>query len=192
MTARTAAPADGTLARRDYLRLFCGLRLPEDALERLLAWQAREFGSAAGVRLLGREHLHVTLAFLGRRPAGDVALVGHALREAVAGIDAPVLVPRHYRETRSVGMLVCDDVGGRATRIAARLQRRLERAKIYRPEARPWLPHITVTRFRERPRLRPELPEEARISPSEAAVYHSLLRPGGAHYDVLELVALGG
>ena len=192
MTARTTRTAPATLERHDHLRLFCALRLPDPALDELLAWQERVLAGAPGVRQLGREHLHVTLAFLGRRPADDLPVVGAALREAVAGIVAPVLVPRRYRETRSVGMVVCDDVGGRATRMAARLQRRLERAKIYRPEARPWLPHITVARFRERPHLRPEVPSDTPFSPSEAAVYHSLLRPSGAQYDVLELVALGG
>jgi hypothetical protein len=30
------------------------------------------------------------------------------------------------------------------------------------------------------------------FSPSEAALYHSVLRPDGAQYEVLEAVALGG
>ena len=35
------------------------------------------------------------------------------------------------------------------------LQERLERLGVYRREGRPWLPHLTVARWRERPRLRP-------------------------------------
>jgi hypothetical protein len=40
--------------------------------------------------------------------------------------------------------------------------------------------------------LHPELPALGQISPSEAAVYHSVLRRDGAQYDVLRSVALGG
>jgi 2'-5' RNA ligase len=89
-------------------------------------------------------------------------------------------------------MLVLDDEGGRAGALAADVQERLERLGAYRPERRPWLPHVTVLRFRQRPRLLPQLPGLGAISPSEAAVYHSVLRPTGARYEVVESVALGG
>ena len=99
---------------------------------------------------------------------------------------------RSYRETRSVGMLTLDDEGGRAEALALDLFGRLERLRVYRREAREWLPHITVMRFRERPRLRPPLPDVGRFSPSDAAVYLSRLRPSGAQYEVLDSFALGG
>ena len=69
---------------------------------------------------------------------------------------------------------------------------RLERLGVYQRERRRWLPHITVLRFRERPRLNPPLPDLGPVRLSEAAVYISELRPTGAQYDVLESVALGG
>ncbi len=55
-----------------------------------------------------------------------------------------------------------------------------------------WHPHITVIRFRQAPRLRPDVPDLGTFSPSGAAVYHSVLRPTGAQYEILETVALGG
>jgi 2'-5' RNA ligase len=97
-----------------------------------------------------------------------------------------------YRETRSVGMLVLDDEGGHATAFARELQARLERLGAYRRESRSWLPHITVLRFRERPRLAPPLPDLPAFSPSDAALYHSVLRPSGAQYRVIEAAPLGG
>jgi 2'-5' RNA ligase len=97
-----------------------------------------------------------------------------------------------YRETRSVGMLVLEDESGRATQLAGDLHERLEALGIYRREARPWLPHVTVVRFRERPRLRPPIPDLGAFGPSDAAVYHSALSPGGAQYTVLESAPLGG
>ena len=41
-------------------------------------------------------------------------------------------------------------------------------------------------------RLSPQLPDLGAVNPSEAALYHSLLRPTGAQYEVLESVSLGG
>ena len=55
-----------------------------------------------------------------------------------------------------------------------------------------WLPHLTVARWRERPRLRLEPPPRRTFVPSDAAAYLSRLHPGGARYEVLESVALGG
>ena len=89
-------------------------------------------------------------------------------------------------------MLVFDDDGGHATALADDVHGRLERLGVYQRERRPWLPHVTVLRFRERPRLRPELPDLGEVSPSEAAVYSSVLRPTGAQYEILESVPLGG
>src|SRR5438477_287021 len=69
------------------------------------------------------------------------------------------------------------DPGGGATSFAEDVQARLERLGVYRREARPWLPHITVARFRERPRLRLEPPAMGTFVPSDAAAYLSSLHP---------------
>jgi 2'-5' RNA ligase len=176
---------------REHLRLFCALRLPEETVERLVAWQRRAFGRVQGVRVLAPEQLHVTLAFLGSRPIEELEPIAAALRDAAAGARPPVLTVRRYRETRSVGMLALDEREPDAERLAVDLHERLERLGMYEREKRRWLPHVTAIRFRQQPRLDPELPELGQIVPSEAAVYHSVLRPSGAQYEVLESVALG-
>jgi 2'-5' RNA ligase len=178
-----------SLGSDERLRLFCALPVPAEGAERLAAWQREALAGAVEARRL--DHFHVTLAFLGSRPAADVRVVVDELREAAAAARPPLLRARRYRETRSVGMLVLDDEDGLATALATDLQARLERLGVYRPERRPWLPHVTVLRFRRQPRLRPDPPELA-LGPSEAAVYHSVLRPGGAQYEVLESFALKG
>ena len=89
-------------------------------------------------------------------------------------------------------MLVLDDEDGRAGEVAGRLHERLESRGLYRRKSRPWLPHVTVLRFDRPPKLRPPLPELGAFSPSDAAVYLSRLRSGGAQYEVLEAFALGG
>lgn len=164
------------------------MRLPDEVVGSLGAWQARELGG----RAVQPGNLHVTLAFLGSRPGSDLEPVAGAVREAAARAERPELEVRGYRETRSVGMLVCDDRDGRAAALADDLFGRLEALGVYERERRPWLPHVTVSRFRERPRLDPALPEVERFSPSDAAVYLSRLHPSGAQYEVLESFALGG
>jgi 2'-5' RNA ligase len=76
--------------------------------------------------------------------------------------------------------------------MAADLHARLEALGVYRREARPWLPHVTVLRFREWAGLRPADANIRTIVPSDAAAYLSRLAPSGARYEVLESVALGG
>ena len=178
-----------SVAGRERLRLFCALRLPDDALDALSAWQEEHL---RGDRPVPREHLHLTLAFLGHRPVGDVPAIVDALRAAAAGAGPIRLLPERYRETRSVGMLVLKDVTGAATRLADDLFTRLEGAGVYEREARAWLPHVTVLRFRRPPRLRPPLPELGEVAPSDAAAYLSQLGPKGARYFVVESVVLGG
>ena len=177
-----------SVAGDDPLRLFVALRLPEADLDAVTAWQARELPGS--VRVVPREHLHVTLAFLGARPAHEldaiVAVLGAAAAEASSEMR---LTFSRYRETRSVAMLVLDDEDDRASAFAHDLQQRLEALGAYRRDGRAWLPHLTVARFRERPGLRPEAPVRTFV-PSDAAAYLSRLRPGGAQYEVLASAGL--
>jgi RNA 2',3'-cyclic 3'-phosphodiesterase len=174
---------------RERARLFCALRLPDGALDALSGWQTEHIRDG---RVVIRDHLHLTLAFLGHRPVEELESILGAMREA-AGAAGPIrLLPERYRETRSVGMLVLSDQGGAATRLAEDLHERLERLGVYEREQRRWLPHVTVVRFRERPRLSPPPPDLGEVSPSDAAVYHSVLRSTGAQYVVVESFALGG
>jgi len=178
-----------SVAGDERLRLFLALRLPEDVLDAIERWQREQLRE---VRVVPREHLHVTLAFLGHRPSGELGRIVEALREAAAGAGEIRLTPARYRETRSVGMCALEDEHGNASRLAGDLHARLERLGVYEREGRPWLPHLTVARWRERPRLRPDPPPGRTFVPSDAAAYLSELRRGGARYAVLETVALGG
>ena len=183
--------SSGTVGADELVRLFLGFRLPDAAARAVAAWQHKEL-ALERVRIVPLENLHVTIAFLGSRPTGEIEALAGVLREAVDGVDRPVLTPTRYRETRSVGMLVLEDEQGRATRIAEVAHARLEELGVYEPEWRKWLPHVTVVRFRERPRLEPSIPDLGPVTMSDAAVYISRLRPDGAQYEVLESVPLGG
>jgi 2'-5' RNA ligase len=176
---RDAAKVEGD----EKVRLFCGLRLPEDAMDSIAAWQA---GLERG-RIVPRDNLHFTLAFLGWQPRARLAEVVDALQRGAAKGGPFTFEVSRYRETRSVGMLVFTEDEG-AQRLALGLQRDL----LGRVERETWLPHVSVIRFRTRPRLRPPLPALGSVVTSDAAVFLSVLRPLGAEYAVLESVPLGG
>ena len=179
-----------TVEGDDRLRLFLALELPDDVVTELVQWSKAHLGHGRGSRR-PMESFHVTLAFLGTRPRSDLEPILRALRDEAEATDPFLLEPRRYRETRSVGMLVLGDPSGRATSLAARLQARLERLGVYTPERRVWLPHVTVLRFRERPRLDPPLPGLGPFAPSGAAAFLSRLHPSGARYEVLESCSVG-
>jgi 2'-5' RNA ligase len=220
----------------ERLRLFCALQLPDETVGELTAWQAvnlrtRKLDTAGkldtdkldtdkldtgklrgGGRIVPPANLHVTLAFLGSRPAGEVPAIAGALRAAAAAAGPIELRPLRYRETGSVGMIVLKDVTGSATVLAEDLTARLERLGTYRAERKPWLPHVTVLRFNKRAGLTPEVTNIRSIHVVRSALYRSLLghgsvehgsvehgsaehgsvEHGGARYDVLKTAALGG
>ena len=171
-------------------RLFCGLRLPDRALDTLSEWQAEHIEQG---RPVPRDHLHVTLAFLGHRPVEELESILGALREAAAAAG-----PDPARAGALPGDPQRRDAGAERPRRPGDPSRRgLARSSgaswaSTSASARPWLPHLTVVRFRERPRLQPPLPDLGEVSPSDAAAYHSVLRSSGAQYVVVESFALGG
>ena len=89
-------------------------------------------------------------------------------------------------------MIVYEDPSGAATALAAAVGERLERLGVFRRERRPWLPHVTVLRFKERAGLTPEVTNIRSFRAVRTALYSSTLRPGGAQYEALETAALGG
>jgi 2'-5' RNA ligase len=175
------------------LRLFVALELPEpvrDALEALAAAADPDVW-----RPVTREALHVTLAFLGSRPAEDVAAIEPLLP---AGAPAPrlvlaeaeVLPPRRGR----VLTARIDDPTGALGELQAGLSARLERAGVYTPEKRPFHAHATVARLR--PRARPPRSAGLPLEPLEfvaraVTLYVSRLHPSGARYEPLARTPLG-
>lgn len=170
-----------TVEGDERLRLFLALELPDDVADALRRWAAQRLGDLRPVA-----GYHVTIAFLGARPRAELPAILTCMREAAADVQPFTLGVVRYRETRSVGMLVLDDPSGEATHLATDLQSRLEKLGVYRPERRTWLPHVTVVRFRERPRLAPPLPEVEPFAPSAVAAFLSRLHPSGARYEILE------
>jgi RNA 2',3'-cyclic 3'-phosphodiesterase len=173
----------GSVGGNERLRLFLALRLPDHIVTSIAEWQSRELVG----RVVPPGNLHVTLAFLGSRPVGELPTILRVLEDAARDAAAPSFEVVRWRERRAAGMLeLRDSTGTTAARLAGRVQGELADLGLYRLENRDWLPHVTVLRYRDPPRLSPELPELGPVVPSEAAAYLSRLHPSGAVYEVLE------
>ncbi len=61
-------------------------------------------------------------------------------------VKAPLFLPAHGR--RRVVALELDDPAGVLRRLQAEVAAGLAAEGLYEPEKRPWLPHVTVARFR--------------------------------------------
>jgi 2'-5' RNA ligase len=169
------------------LRLFLALDLPEPVRDALAGLAAA--ADPALWRPVGHDALHVTLAFLGSRPAADVDTIQELLPAgssavALALAGAEILPPRRGR----VLTARIDDPTGALGELQAALSARLEAVGLYTPEKRPFHPHATVARLR--PRVRPprsvDLPLEPLAFTADAVtLYVSRLHPSGARYEPL-------
>jgi 2'-5' RNA ligase len=176
------------------LRLFVALELPTAALDALTRF--RDTAADADVwRPVPTESLHLTLAFLGRRPATDVpaiegvlhAAAGPAPRLALAG--ALLLPPRRAR----VLCAALTDRDGTLTDLQARVSDGLAAAGVYTPEKRAYRAHATVARLR--PRARPPRaidtdPEPLEFAGEALTLFESRLHPHGARYEPLTRLTL--
>jgi RNA 2',3'-cyclic 3'-phosphodiesterase len=170
------------------LRLFLAFRLTDAVLDGLSDWQHRTLRGTA-VRVVGRDHLHVTAVFLGDRPASDVPVIATVMRESMATARRPAFRADRYRETPRVGMIVLreavvgdDAYVGRANELTGALMRRLEEGGLYRREHRGWAPHVTVARFKRPPGLTAAAPDLGVFAPRDLALFESQIGPAGSTY----------
>lgn len=176
------------------LRLFVALELPEAVRAALAAF--RDAAADPDVwRPIRDEALHLTLAFLGRRPAGDVAAVSSVLHAAAGPAPRLVLAGALLLPPRRARVLCAhlEDPEGTLAALQARVSDGLAAAGVYTPEKRPFRAHATVARLR--PRARPPRTVEATPEPLEFAggpltLFESRLHPHGARYEPLVRVDL--
>jgi 2'-5' RNA ligase len=169
------------------------LELPQEVVGGAAALARDAFGPVDELRLVRPESLHVTLVFLGYQYERDV--------ERITDVSFTEPVPRFELTAEGVTgvprsrprlfALQLSDPDAALGRWQAALSERLQAARLYEPEKRPFWPHVTLARAKRGKAPRrfelPELPGELR-SPVEAAevtLYRSTLRPQGAVYDPL-------
>lgn len=168
------------------------LDLPEHERAALAAWRDRLIAGRDDLRPVREEALHVTLAFLGWRPEKEIPKIAEAVRRAVDGVPTPVFeqrslvaVPRRRPRLFALGL---HDESDRAAGLQQAVSDGLEAACFYRPEKRPWWPHVTLARVKRGSRAEPLLgdPRDTNpFRPSQVTLYRSNLRPQGAEYEPL-------
>lgn len=193
---RSRENSDGRTPGGEQERLFIGVPCPEGLLPLVEKAQAA-LDDLPGVRLTRREHLHVTLAFLGgvpfetkREALAVVRAAGsEAPGEAVLGDILPLPSVRRAR----VVALEIDDREGAFQRLFERVMGGLEDAGVMRREKRPFRPHLTIARLRQPAIVQPKYEGEPAVYPVRSVcLYRSELRPEGARYTIIEQAELGG
>jgi RNA 2',3'-cyclic 3'-phosphodiesterase len=172
------------------------LDLPEDVRTRLAAWRDELVAERDDLRPVAEEALHVTLAFLGYRAEHEAAAIAEAIKSPAG--DAPNLVPGEVvpippRRPRLFA-LDLDDPDGTCVRLQQDVSDALEAGRFYKPEKRPFWPHVTLARVKRDRRAEPLPADPPPLEPFSAAqltLYRSTLRPQGAKYDALAKVPLG-
>jgi RNA 2',3'-cyclic 3'-phosphodiesterase len=168
------------------------LDLPEGARAALADWRDGLVAGRDDLRPVAADALHVTLVFMGwqdERAADEIAKAafseaGGAPPLLAAGVVRP-LPPRAPR----LFALDLTDEDERAARLQAGASRALAAGGWYRPEKRPFWPHLTLARVKRGRRRVAPLPErpapQERFEASRLTLYRSTLRPQGALYEPL-------
>jgi 2'-5' RNA ligase len=185
------------VATPERVRLFVALELPSRVRSALDAWRVDAVGSRDDLRLVAPASLHVTLAFLGSRAASDLPDIGLAVSHSVVDLPAPRLgvaavKPVPPRRPRLFAFDLADPDGA-ATTLQAAVSEALSSAGFYKPEKRPFWPHVTFARVRRgMKRVEPISLEPPSLSftARHVTLYRSHLSPRGARYEALRRVEL--
>jgi RNA 2',3'-cyclic 3'-phosphodiesterase len=180
-------------------RLFLALDLPDRVREELVEWRSRALAGRDDLRPVRPEALHVTLVFLGYLPEKDIPTVGRTAFEALAGLEPPRLAVNGVKAVplRSPRLFAFDlsDQDGRAVAAQAAASAALAAARFYKPEKRPFWPHVTFARVKRGVRraeaVDSSLPALDPFEAQEITLYRSILRPQGALYEPQEWLRLG-
>jgi 2'-5' RNA ligase len=184
-------------------RLFVALDLPEQVREKLDAWEREELVDPA-LRPVRPEALHITLAFLGSRPLGDIERIVAAIEESVGPAPLIELGALAAKPPRRPRIFALPAISPGTELMQARLSELLAAERLYEPDKRPFWSHVTVARVRpetrgsRRPARVEQWPNELPPGLSEAfhgvrlTLYRSELQPSGAQYVPLAQVELPG
>jgi len=166
------------------------LDLPTDVRSRLASWRDELIAGRDDLRPVAEKALHVTLAFLGYRAEQEAEAIAEAMTAAAS--PAPLLspgdvVPVPPRRPRLFA-LDLDDRDGACGQLQQAVSDALEAERFYKPEKRPFWPHVTLARVKRNLRADPLPAEPPPLEPFRApqlTLYRSTLRPQGAQYDAL-------
>jgi len=176
-------------------RLFVAVPLPAGLREVVLAAQ-RALPSVPGLRLLGPEQWHVTLAFIGEVGVAQ-ADIARKVIEGVpddmgggAVLERFLMLPSVHR-TRVVALELSDGCGVFQA-LFQTVMGGLEAGGVMQREKRPFRPHLTIARLKTPGVVRPRYESErAAFAVQSVCLYRSELRREGAVYTVVSRRAFG-
>jgi 2'-5' RNA ligase len=175
-------------------RLFVALDIPEEVREGIVAWQQEKLEDPP-LRRTAAASLHITLVFLGYHPEREIERIAETALEV--SIPAPVVELRPEPlgiPPKRPRLFALDAASEGTVELQQQVSDKLEAARFYKPEKRPFWPHLTVARVRPERRgakkparvLNPPgaLPETLRdpFHGVRIRLYRSHLRPQGAEY----------
>jgi 2'-5' RNA ligase len=180
------------------VRTFVGVAVGDETRSRAAALQRELAKAGAGVNWVPAENFHVTLVFLGDVEDRDLHAVCRAVAAAAAGeppftlgVSGVGAFP-HARRPKTLWAGVTDGAA-EMVRLHGLLEPPLLELGVYRPEERPYTPHLTLGRVKteaDGPRLAPALPRHAgwaggASAVDEVIVYASDMRREGPVYTPL-------
>jgi len=139
----------------EQVRSFIAIELPDEIKLGLIRLQAQlKLGRQPSVKWVDPHSIHLTLKFLGNVPADRIDSITAAMGKAVQGIS-----PFHL-EVKDLGVfpnlrrvqVVWVGIGGQVDRVC-QLQQQIESGLVplgFAPESRPFTPHLTLARVRDR------------------------------------------
>jgi 2'-5' RNA ligase len=184
--------AKGLLTEQGTIRAFVAVGLPDLARDRLAAYLAACREVAPAFRWVAPESLHLTVRFVGRVDPAPLDSLAASLR-SLAFEPFPITLGGLGTFGRGAAIRVVwlglSAGADELTHLASEAEARCA-AVGFEPEARPYHPHLTLARSRQRRGERlAELPPPPELSGwmvTGFRLYRSRLAPGGATYSVLE------
>ncbi len=180
------------------MRLFAGLALSTAAVERLSAFRLRVAAPQDGLRWSSAEQWHIPLCYF-----GDVGITdAKALQEALLRLQSPwaALHMERFGAFMAKGLLFAEVESTPALQSLCGQLQGVAAAYGVVPEWRPFHPHVTLARSKNRTGLatiqrlcvptHPAFGAALDWQAEELLCYESVLQRDGAAYHVLSRVAL--
>jgi 2'-5' RNA ligase len=175
------------LAEPDTLRLFFALwpdDATRDALNRAGKWLHQHWGG----RRMRADTLHITLAFLGSTPAGQLETLTACADTVQTDAFELVLDQAGYWRHNHIGWLGASESPPQHVELVRALNVTLQAAG-FPVDARPHVPHVTLLRKSRGGEVPACTPVCWPIS--DFVLVRSVIEPDGAHYEVIRRWPLG-
>jgi 2'-5' RNA ligase len=185
------------------IRAFVGVRISPDVIRKIFEVQSQLKQTFKDIRWVNQENFHFTIKFLGAMKEESVASILNVLERALGAIPSFCTVCRGigvFPDIRKPRVLWVGLERERLQPLASEVERKLEPLG-FGKEARDFKPHLTLGRWRDSAGSSEALKHELERWKNydfgeswvkEVVLFQSVLKPDGAVYSPLGIVALGG